>query len=220
MNINNFTGKRLKGSSQNQIKTADIVKAKKNTNNRGFAERLNIGTEGENITKEFLLRNGYNYIDCTRNSKMLSEAEIKAYEKDEIDLIIESKKDNEQKTVEVKTFTKEIEKSSHLCIKVSTQYIDKEEQSKREDDAYLYRTKAMYIFFVCHPTKNIYKIKTDALKQYIEENENNTLNVYYKTFLDNKDKNNKYDRYNKCAYVNVQDMINKGLLIKMTKHKK
>jgi hypothetical protein len=83
--------------------------------------------------KEFLIKRGYNYIDCTRNSKMLSEAEIVAYEKAEIDLIIESKKDDKQKTVEVKTFTKEIEKAD-LCIKVSTQYIDKEQQAQRKSE--------------------------------------------------------------------------------------
>jgi Holliday junction resolvase-like predicted endonuclease len=216
ININNFAGGRLKGSSQNKINTADIAKARQNTNNRGFAERLSIGTQGEMTVKEFLIKRGYNYIDCTRNSKMLSEAEIVAYEKAEIDLIIESKKDDKQKTVEVKTFTKEIEKAD-LCIKVSTQYIDKEQQAQRKSDAWLYRTKAEYLFFVCYKTKNIYSIKTSDLRAYIEDTNNK---VNFETFLDDKDKNSKYDRYNKCAYVNAVDLINKGLLSKMTKHLK
>jgi len=215
--VKNAPTRRLKGSASNKINTADIANAKANTNERGFADRLSIGTRGEFVVKEFLLKSNYNYIDCTRNSKMLSEAEIRAYEKAEIDLIVESQLDYSQKTVEVKTFTKTIEKQSHLCIKVSTQYIDEEQQVQRQDDSYLYRTKAEYFFFVCLETKNIYSIKVNDLRQYIEDNHDIKENVFYKTFLDNKDKDSKYDRYNKCAYVNVSELMKNRLLKKMTK---
>lgn len=209
--------RRLKSSASNTIKTADIISARENTNNRGFKDRLSIGTQGECIVKEFLLKSNYNYIDCTRKSKMLSKAEILAYEKAEIDLIVESQLDYTEKTVEIKTFSKKIEDQSHLCIKVSTQYINEEQQIIKQDDAYLYRSKAEYLFIVSLPTKNIFSIKTQDLRDYIEANEGNTSNVYYKTYKDDKDPNHKYDRYNKCAYVNIQDLIDKRLMKNMTK---
>ncbi|MCI7208532.1 MAG: hypothetical protein MSA15_21375 [Clostridium sp.] len=209
--------KRLKGSSNNKIKTADIVSARQNTNNRGFLDRLSIGTQGELVVKEFLLKSNYNYIDCTRNSKMLSQAEILAYEKAEIDLLVESQLDYTTKSVEVKTFSKKIEDQSHLCIKVSTQYIDEQQQIIKQDDAYLYRSRAEYLFIVSLPTRNIFSIRTQDLRDYIEANEGNASNVYYKTYKDDKDANHKYDRYNKCAYVNIQDLIDKRLLKNMTK---
>lgn len=208
--------RRLKGSSQNKINNKDIIEAKKNTNNRYFKDRLSIGDQGELIVKEFLIRKGYNYIDCTRHSKTLSLQEIKAWEAVEVDLIIESKLDYKEKKVEIKTSTKEIEKNSHLCIKVSSWYADEKQRMLKGDDAYLYRTEADNIFFVCLQSKNIYSIRTEDLIAYIEKNVNNKEKVYWKTYFD---ENNikELNRYNKCAYVNVQDLFENKLLKKLTK---
>lgn len=217
--MNNFKSmQRLKGTAQNKINTADMATAKKNTNDRYFKERLTIGQRGEFIVKEFLLKHGYNYIDCTRNSKMLSLEEIKAWEAVEVDLIIESRLDYQEKKVEVKASTRKIKESTHLCVKVSSHYVDEKQRALRGDDAYLYRTQADYIFFVCLEDRDIYSIRTKDLIDYIEGNtaSNNTKNVYWKTYFD---KNNipGMDRYNKCAYVNIKDLLDKKLLKKINK---
>lgn len=156
---------------------------------RPFVDREKIGKYGEDIAIDYFKNNNIQFED---------KRHIREYQRNEIDFITYAK--NKVQTVEVKTSEKNIHKYNSIMVKLSTTYDSLKEQQRRGDDAYLFRTKADYLFYVCCVSKDIIVINTNKLKECINANLH-TLKI--RTYQDNESDRSRarYDRKNTVAYV-------------------
>lgn len=164
---------------------------------RPFADRLKIGKYGEDVVIQYFKDNNIHYIDVRDD---------KVFQKDEIDFITYI--DGKFISVEVKTSEKNIYKDNKLMVKTHTKYDNAEEDKKRGNDAYLYRTKADYFFYVCCQTNDIIIVKTKTLRDYINANKCKLSDNIYQ---DNEKNNSKYNRKNTTIYIPISKLKTKRI---------
>lgn len=174
---------------------------------RPFTDRVKIGEYGEDATIQFFKSKNYKYIDVRK---------IPEYQKDEIDFIVEI--NGKEYTVEVKASENNIYKYNSIMVKLLTAYEDTGEAIKRGNDAYLFRTKADYLFYVCCVSGDIIITKTKKIKDYVNANKHNLL---IKTYYDSERNvlKSKYNRVNTVAYIPISKLDSKSLKRVKTNYK-
>lgn len=166
---------------------------------RPFIDRKAVGRYGEDIVINFLKDNKYMFKDV-RN--------VGAYQKIEIDFITYI--NNKKQSIEVKASENNIYRYNSIMVKLFTEYDSLEEKQKRGNDAYMFRTKATYLFYVCCVTNEIIIVKTKTLKDYINANLHNlNIRIYQD---DEKDASlSQYNRKNTVAYIPINELPKNGI---------
>lgn len=164
---------------------------------RPFEDRLKIGKHGENVVIQYFKDNNIHYIDVRDDA---------IFQKDEIDFIAYI--DGKFISIEVKASEYGIHDYNNIMVKTHTKYDNAEEDKKRGNDAYLYRTKAVFLFYVCCVKNEIIVIKTKNIKDYINANKC-SLNI--KVYQDNEKYNSKYNRLNTAIYIPISDLKTKRI---------
>lgn len=158
---------------------------------RPFVDRIKIGEYGEDATIHFFNNKKYLFKDVRK---------VPEYQKKEIDFIVNIK--NKNYTVEVKSSEINMYKYNSIMVKLETQYEDALESNLRGDDAYLFRTKASHLFYVCCVTGDILIVNTKKLRDYVNANKHNLLIKTYKDCEEDLTKS-KYNRINTVAYIPI-----------------
>lgn len=167
---------------------------------RTYTERCIIGQFGEDIVAEYFSQNSdkYQYLDVSK---------VEYYQQKGIDFLLTIKDKNKTifTTLDAKAVEETLFKYGNVCIKLETQYTDEAEARKRGNDAYIYKSQAEYLFYVCCQSKDIYIVKTEYLRDYIRQNIDSLIKVNY------RDRNanlsyDKYDRQNFSVYVPIDDI--------------
>lgn len=169
---------------------------------RPFIDREIVGLHGENVAIQYFSDNDIKFEDMRY---------IREYQRDEIDFITYAK--GKKQTVEVKTSEKNIHKYNSIMVKINSEYDDLKEKKRRGSDAYLFRTKADYLFYVCGVSNDIIVVDTKKLKECISANLH-TLKVV--TYQDNENDRSRarYDRKNTVVYVPLSMLENGSKRIK------
>lgn len=164
---------------------------------RPFADRLKVGKHGENVVIQYFKDNNIHYIDVRDDA---------VFQKDEIDFIAYI--DGKFISVEVKASEKGIHQYNNIMVKTHTKYDNIEEDKKRGNDAYLYRTKADYLFYVCCVKNEIIVTKTKTIRDYINANQ---CNLFIRNYQDNESNNDKYNRLNTAIYIPISKIKTKRI---------
>lgn len=174
------------------------MKTMKSVNSLKFSERNeSIGKFGEQKAKEFFELKGFPYKDVSDEYK---------YQVIEVDFLVDVA--GKEEMLETKTFKDIIANRNQLMIKYKTEYLDEELAEKKGDDAWLDRTHAKYIMFVCKSTSKIIIITTEALREYIDKFKDTKYISKTKYFDEDKEACGKYDRYNYVYYLSIKHLIN------------
>ena len=165
---------------------------KENLNSSKFDERCKLGDLGEQVVRDFFEENNYKYEDVTKDAK---------YQIIDVDFLVDIN-DKEYK-METKTFEKSIADYNNIMVKAHTKYLNPRMAQKKGNDAWLEKSKADFIIFVCAKTKKIIIVNFCKLKQYIEEYKN-TDYIQEGRYLDvDKQHNGLYTRRNTVYYLNI-----------------
>lgn len=171
------------------------MEAIKSTNDLKFSNRNKTGKFGEEKAKEFFELKGFSYKDVSDEYK---------YQVIDVDFLVDIR--GVEEMLETKTFKDMIINKNQLMIKYKTEYLDEELAQKKGNDAWLYRTGAKYIMFVCKASSQIIIITTDALKEYIEKFKDTKYIRKQKFFDEDKEADGKYDRYNYVYYISIKHL--------------
>ena len=161
---------------------------------RPFVDRVKIGEYGEDATIHFFNSKKYLFKDVRK---------VPEYQKKEIDFVVNIK--NKNYTVEVKSSEINMHKYNSIMVKLETQYEDTLESNLRGDDAYLFRTEASHLFYVCCMTGDILIVNTKKLRDYVNANQHNLLIKTYKDCEEDPTKS-RYDRINTVAYIPIPNI--------------
>lgn len=173
------------------------MEAIKSVNSLEFSVRNDeIGKVGEELAKKFFELKGFPYKDMTGEHE---------YQVMDVDFLVTVNDKDEM--LETKTFKDMIVNKNQLMIKYHTEYIDEELKQKKGNDAWLYRTRAKYMMFVCKESSKIIIITLDALKSYIEQFKDTKYIRKRKFFDEDKEANGKYDRYNSVYYISIKHLV-------------
>lgn len=168
----------------------------KSVNDLKFSNRNEtIGKFGEQKAKEFFDLKGFSYKDVSDDYE---------YQVIDVDFLVDINGNDEM--LETKTFKDMIINKNQLMIKYETEYIDEELKQKKGNDAWLYRTKAKYIMFVCKASSQIIIITTDALKEYIDKFKDTKFIRKQRFFDEDEEAGGKYDRYNSVYYISIKHL--------------
>lgn len=172
------------------------MKAIKSVNDLRFSSRNDkIGKIGEQKAKEFFDLKGFSYKDVS---------DIYDYQVIDVDFLVDI--NGTEEMLETKTFKDMIINRNQLMIKYKTEYIDEELKQKKGNDAWLYRTRAKYIMFVCKASSQIIIITLEALKEYIDKFKDTKFIRKQKFFDEDDEANGKYDRYNYVYYISIKHL--------------
>ena len=172
------------------------MKAIKSVNDLRFSNRNDkIGKIGEQKAKEFFEMRGFFYKDVS---------DIYDYQIIDVDLLVDINGNDEM--LETKTFKDMIINRNQLMIKYKTEYLDEELRQKKGNDAWLYRTRAKYIMFVCKASSQIIIITLEALKEYIDKFKDTKFIRKQKFFDEDDEAGGKYDRYNSVYYISIKHL--------------
>lgn len=172
------------------------MKAIKSVNDLKFSSRNNkIGKIGEQKAKEFFDLKGFSYKDVS---------DIYDYQVIDVDFLVDI--NGTEEMLETKTFKDLIVNRNQLMIKYKTEYLDEELRQKKGNDAWLYRTRAKYIMFVCKASSQIIIITLEALKEYIDKFKDTKFIRKQKFFDEDDEANGKYDRYNSVYYISIKHL--------------
>ena len=177
------------------MNTTEKVRQKRN-----YKERCIIGKFGENIVAEYFSQNKQKY-------QFLDVSLIKEYQEQGIDflLTINHKGKHIFTTLDVKAVEETLYKYNSVCIKINTEYKDKTECQKRGNDAYIAKSRAEYLFYVCCQTKDIFVVKTKNLRAYICQNIDSLKTITYRD-VDATLQHDRYNRKNVSVYVKLEDV--------------
>ena len=168
----------------------------KSVNDLKFSNRNNeIGKFGEQKAKEFFDLKGFSYKDVSDDYD---------YQVIDVDFLVDINGNDEM--LETKTFKDLIVNKNQLMIKYYTEYIDEELKQKKGNDAWLYRTHAKYMMFVCKASLQVIIITTDALREYIDKFKNTKFIRKQRFFDEDKEAGGKYDRYNSVYYISIKHL--------------
>ena len=165
---------------------------KENINSSHFSERSNLGDYGESIVRDFFEKNGYSYKDVTKDA---------TYQVIDVDFLVDI--NNKEYKMETKTSKDRISKYDSIMVKAHTQYLNPIMAQKKGSDAWLTKSKADFIIFVCATTKKIIIVNFAKLKKYIEQYKDTDF-IQESRYLDkDKENNGLYTRRNTVYYINI-----------------
>ena len=167
----------------------------KSVNDLKFSNRNKTGKFGEQKAKEFFDLKGFSYKDVSDEYD---------YQVIDVDFLVDINGNDEM--LETKTFKDMIINKNQLMIKYKTEYLDEELAQKKGNDAWLYRTRAKYMMFVCKASLQVIIITTDALREYIDKFKNTKFIRKQRFFDEDKEAGGKYDRYNSVYYISIKHL--------------